>query len=171
MVWGLQPGPLLFVEHKDFVWGLIASMYLGNIAGLIVVLSTVPLFAAILKIPFSIIAPIIIVVCAIGAYTVHGAMFDVWLMLVFGLLGYVFKKLEYPLAPLVLSLVLGDRAEDAFRQAMVGSKGELSTFWSNGLVGTITTLALTMLFWSLISNVWRKLKPASVTDRASSILS
>jgi putative tricarboxylic transport membrane protein len=171
MVWGLQPGPLLFVEHKDFVWGLIASMYLGNIAGLIVVLSTVPLFAAILKIPFSIIAPIIIVVCAIGAYTVHGAMFDVWLMLVFGLLGYVFKKLEYPLAPIVLSLVLGDRAEDAFRQAMVGSRGELSTFWSNGLVGAITTLALAMLFWPLLSKVWRKLKPAPVSDRASSTLS
>ena len=71
MIWGLQPGPLLFVEQKDFVWGLIASMYLGNIAGLIVVLTTVPLFAAILRIPFSIIAPIIIAICAVGAYTVH----------------------------------------------------------------------------------------------------
>jgi putative tricarboxylic transport membrane protein len=73
MVWGLQPGPLLFVEQKEFVWGLIASMYLSNIAGLIIVLSTVPLFAAILRIPFAIIAPVIIVVCAIGAYTVHSA--------------------------------------------------------------------------------------------------
>ncbi len=71
MIWGLQPGPLLFVEQKDFVWGLIASMYLGNLAGLFIVLTTVPLFAAILRIPFSIIAPIIIVVCAIGAYAVH----------------------------------------------------------------------------------------------------
>ncbi len=70
LIWGLQPGPLLFVEQKDFVWGLIASMYLGNVVGLIVVLSTVPLFASILRIPFSIIAPIIIVICAIGAYTV-----------------------------------------------------------------------------------------------------
>jgi len=70
-----------------------------------------------------------------------------------------------------MDLVLGDRAEDAFRQAMVGSRGELSTFWSNGLVGTITTLALAMLFWPLISNVWRKLKPASLSDHASSTLS
>ena len=84
MIWGLQPGPLLFIEQKDFVWGLIASMYLGNIVGLIVVLTCVPLFAAILRVPFSIIAPIIIVICAIGAYTVHNAMFDVWMMLVFG---------------------------------------------------------------------------------------
>lgn len=77
LIWGLQPGPLLFVEQKEFVWGLIASMYLGNIAGLIIVLTCVPLFAAILRIPFSIIAPIILVVCAIGAYTVHNSMFDV----------------------------------------------------------------------------------------------
>ena len=71
MIWGLQPGPLLFVEQKDFVWGLIASMYLGNIAGLIVVLTCVPLFAAILRVPFSVIAPIIMVICAIGSFTVQ----------------------------------------------------------------------------------------------------
>ena len=81
LIWGLQPGPLLFVEQKDFVWGLIASMYLGNLVGLIVVLTTVPLFASILRIPFSIIAPVIIVICAIGAYTVHSAMLDIWFML------------------------------------------------------------------------------------------
>ena len=157
MIWGLQPGPLLFVEQKDFVWGLIASMYLSNIAGLIIVLSTVPLFAAILRIPFSIIAPIIIVVCAIGAYSVHSAMLDIWFMVLFGVVGYVLKKLDYPLAPLVLSLVLGDRAEAAFRQAMMGSKGALDIFWSNSLVGTITTLALLMLFWPAISFVWGRL--------------
>jgi putative tricarboxylic transport membrane protein len=78
LIWGLQPGPMLFVEQKDFVWGLIASMYLGNIVGLIVVLTCVPWWAAILRIPFSIIGPVIIVICAIGAYTVNNAMFDVW---------------------------------------------------------------------------------------------
>ncbi|OZA04708.1 MAG: tricarboxylate transporter, partial [Polynucleobacter sp. 24-46-87] len=93
LIWGLQPGPLLFVEQSDFVWGLIASMYLGNIAGLIVVLTCVPIFASILRIPFSIIAPVILVVCAVGAYTVGNASFDVWLMLIFGVVGYVFKKL------------------------------------------------------------------------------
>jgi putative tricarboxylic transport membrane protein len=158
MIWGLQPGPLLFVEQKEFVWGLIASMYLSNVAGLIVVLTTVPLFAAILRIPFSIIAPIIIVVCAIGAYTVHSAMLDVWLMIVFGIVGYVMKKLDYPLAPLVLSLVLGDRAENAFRQSMLASRGDLGVFWSNSLVGSITTLALVMLFWPAISAAWRRLR-------------
>jgi putative tricarboxylic transport membrane protein len=151
LIWGLQPGPLLFVEKQDFVWGLIASMYLGNVVGLLIVLTCVPLFAAILRIPFSIIAPIIVVICAIGAYTVHSAMFDIWLMLLFGVIGYVFKKLDYPLAPLVLALVLGDRAEDSFRQSMLISQGNMSVFFSNWLVGSITALALVMLFWPLIS--------------------
>ena len=159
LIWGLQPGPLLFVEQKDFVWGLIASMYLGNIAGLIVVLTTVPLFAAILRIPFSIIAPVIIVICAVGAYTVHNSMFDVYLMLVFGVLGYLFKKLDYPLAPLVLALVLGDRAEDSFRQAILGSQGDLGIFFSNGLVGSITALALLMLVWPLIGKLMALMRP------------
>ncbi len=162
LIWGLQPGPLLFVEQKDFVWGLIASMYLGNLVGLIVVLSTVPLFASILRIPFSIIAPVIIVICAIGAYTVHSAMLDVWFMLGFGVIGYVFKKLNYPLAPLVLALVLGDKAEDSFRQAMLVSQGDLGIMWSNPLVGGITTLALTMLIWPIISKVWAKVSPKKV---------
>ena len=154
LIWGLQPGPLLFVEQRDFVWGLIASMYLGNIAGLIIVLTCVPIFAAILRVPFSIIAPIIVVICAIGAYTVHNAMLDIWFMLLFGVAGYVFKKLSYPLAPLVLALVLGDRAEDAFRQAMLIAQGDLRIFFSNWLVGSIMALALTLLFWPLFTR-WR----------------
>jgi len=163
MVWGLQPGPMLFVEQKEFVWGLIASMYLSNIVGLVIVLSTVPLFAAILRIPFAIIAPIIVVVCAIGAFTVHGVMLDVWFMVLFGVIGYVLKKLDYPLAPMVLSLVLGDRAEASFRQTMMGSKGDLAIFWSNSLVGTITTLALIMLFWPALTFIRDKLRTASAS--------
>jgi len=156
LIWGLQPGPLLFVEQKDFVWGLIASMYLGNIVGLIVVLTTVPWWAAILRVPFSIIAPIIVVICAVGAYTVHNALLDVSIMLVFGVVGYAFKKLNYPLAPLVLALVLGDLAESSFRQSMLMSQGELSIFWDNGLVGGIIGLALFMLFWPLIAKLFIK---------------
>ena len=150
LIWGLQPGPMLFVEQKDFVWGLIASMYLGNIVGLIVVLTTVPWWAAILRIPFSVIAPVIIVICAIGAYTVHSSLFDVAVMLVFGVLGYFFKKLKYPLAPLVLALVLGDMAEASFRQSMLLSQGSLAIFWSNPLVASIVSLALLLLCWPLL---------------------
>ncbi|MBS1176174.1 MAG: tctA2, partial [Proteobacteria bacterium] len=134
---------------------------------LIVVLSTVPLFASILRIPFSIIAPVIIVICAIGSYTVHNAMLDIWLMLVFGVMGYVFKKLDYPLAPLVLALVLGDKAEDSFRQAMLMSQGEVNIMWANPLVGTITTLAMLMLFWPLISKLIALVRTPKVDDLAA----
>jgi len=126
-------------------------MYLGNIAGLLIVLTCVPLFAAILRIPFSVIAPIIIVVCAIGAYTVHNSLFDVWMMVVFGAAGYFFKKLSYPLAPMVLAIVLGDSAEASFRQAMLVSQGDLSVFFANKLVGTLTGLSLFLLFWPALS--------------------
>ncbi|KAB2885670.1 MAG: tripartite tricarboxylate transporter permease [Pseudorhodoplanes sp.] len=158
LIWGLQPGPLLFVEQKEFVWGLIASMYLGNIVGLIVVLTCVPLFAAILRIPFSIIAPIILVICAIGAYTVHNSVFDVVLMMVFGVIGYLLKKCNYPLAPMVLAIVLGDKAEENFRQSLLASQGKLGIFFSNGLVSTIMTLGLIALFWPLISNALARLR-------------
>jgi putative tricarboxylic transport membrane protein len=154
LIWGLQPGPLLFVEQKDFVWGLIASMYLGNIAGLLVVLTCVPLFAAILRVPFSIIAPVILVICAVGAYTVHNSMFDVYLMLVFGVAGYAFTKLGYPLAPLVLAVVLGDKAEESFRQAMLLSQGDVRIFFSNWLVSAIMGLGIFMLILPALS--WAK---------------
>jgi putative tricarboxylic transport membrane protein len=124
------------------------------------VLTCVPLFAAILRIPFSIIAPVIIVICAIGAYTVHNSMFDVYLMVLFGVAGYVLRKLDYPLAPLVLALVLGDRAESAFRQAMLVSQGDMTIFFSKPLVGGMTTLALFLLFWPLIQTALRKAKAA-----------
>src|SRR5215813_9232489 len=160
LIWGLQPGPLLFVEQKEFVWGLIASMYLGNLAGLLVVLTCVPIFAAILRVPFSIIAPLILVLCAIGAYSVHNSTFDVMLMLVFGVLGYLFSTLDYPLPPLVLAIVLGDKAEEAFRQSLLGSQGSLGVFFSNPLVSTIMILGLIALFWSVIQQGYSRMRGA-----------
>ena len=150
MIWGLNPGPMLFIEQKDFVWGMIASMYLGNVIGVVLVLATVPLFAAMLSVSFSIIGPIIVTVCLVGAYTVAGAGFDLWLALIFGAMGYVMKKLDYPLAPLVLAMVIGDKAEDAFRQSMLLSNGSLGVLWSNWLVGSLATLAIAILVWPLV---------------------
>ena len=166
MIWGLQPGPMLFVEQKEFVWGLIASMYLGNLAGLIIVITCVPLFAAILRIPFSIVAPVILVVCAIGAYTVHNSMFDVWMMVVFGLVGYAFNKLDYPLAPLVLAIVLGDKAEEGFRQALLGSQGSLSGCFSNWLGGGIMGLGIILALWPAFGWIKSKFSSGSATGTA-----
>jgi putative tricarboxylic transport membrane protein len=125
------------------------------------VLTCVPLFAAILRVPFSVIAPIIIVICAIGSFTVKNAIFDVWMMVVFGILGYLFKKLNYPLAPLVLAIVLGDNAESAFRQSMLMSQGQMGILFANPLVGTMTTLALILLFWPLLAWALARVRRAS----------
>jgi putative tricarboxylic transport membrane protein len=118
----------------------------------------VPWWAAILRIPFSIMGPVIIMVCAVGAYTVHSSFLDVAMMLVFGVVGYLFKKLKYPLAPLVLALVLGDMAESSFRQSMLLSQGSLTIFWSNPLVGSIAGLAVLMLVWPAFGALRRTLQ-------------
>jgi putative tricarboxylic transport membrane protein len=157
---------MLFVEQKEFIWGLIASMYLGNLAGLLIVLTAVPLLAAILRIPFSIIAPVIMVICAIGAFTVHNSTFDIVLMMVFGVFGYLLKKCNYPLAPLVLAIVLGDKAEESFRQSLLGSQGSLGVFFSNGLVGSIMALGLIALFWPLIQALWSRLRATAAPERS-----
>jgi TctA family transporter len=158
LIWGLTPGPTLFAEQPDFVWGLIASMYLGNVVAVFTALLTVPIFAAILRIPFAVIGPVIVIVCVTGAYTVASAPFDLWLLLIFSVVGYVFKKLDFPLAPLVLAMILGDKSEDAFRQSMLLSDGSLGVFWSNPLAGGIMTLAVIMLLLPVIGPLWRRLR-------------
>src|SRR5689334_20390769 len=145
MIWGLNPGPMLFIEQKDFVWGLIASMYVGNIVAVVLVLATVPIFAALMRVPFYLIAPLILIICTVGAYSVSNSYLDVLLMLGFGVVGYLFKKLSYPLAPLVLATVIGDKAEDAFRQSMLMSKGSLAIFFSNALVTTLIAAGVALL--------------------------
>jgi TctA family transporter len=168
MIWGLSPGPMLFIERPDFVWGLIASMYMGNVIAVVLVLATVPLFAAMLRIPFNIIGPVIVVVCITGAFTVANKEFDIYLALAFGVIGYVFKKLDYPLAPLVLAMVLGDKAEDAFRQAMISAEGSASIFWSNPLVTTMMLVGCFLLSLPLLSKLVRKKPaPASLAEQSA----
>src|SRR2546430_2676329 len=149
MIWSLNPGPMLFIEQKDFVWGLIASMYVGNIVAVVLVLLTVPIFAALMRIPLFIIAPLIFIICTVGAYSVSNSYLDVLLMLGFGIVGYLFKKLAYPLAPLVLAIVIGDKAEDAFRQSMLMSKGSLGIFFSNTLVAALVLAGIVLLLLPL----------------------
>ena len=161
IIWGLQPGPMLFVDNPEFVWGLIASMYTGNVIGVLMVLTMVPLFAAILRIPFAILASLIVVVCAIGSYAVHNSMIDIWYMLIFGIVGYVFKKLDYPLAPLVLALVLGDISENALRQSLIMSQGSLAIFATRPITAVITAAAIFFFALPVITPWWRRLRGAS----------
>jgi len=162
IIWGLQPGPMLFKEKPDFVWGLIASMYTGNVIGVAMVLAFVPLFAAILRVPFAILTPLIVAVCAIGAYSVNSRMIDVWYMLIFGVIGYVFKKLDYPLAPLVLALVLGDLAENALRQSLIMSHGSLLILLERPISGAITAVALFFFALPIITPWWRRFRGVSL---------
>jgi len=133
-------------------------MYTGNIIGVLMVLAFVPFFAAILRIPFAILTPLIIVVCAIGSYAVHNNMIDIWYMLIFGVIGYVFKKLDYPLAPLVLALVLGDLAENALRQSLIMSQGSLAIFVTRPIAGAITAVALLFFLMPLLRPWWRRVR-------------
>src|SRR5216684_5442003 len=158
IIWGLQPGPLLFKEKPEFVWGLIASMYTGNIIGVLMVLAFVPFFAAILKIPFAMLTPVIVVICAVGSYAVHNSMIDIWYMVIFGVVGYVFKKLDYPLAPLVLALVLGDLAENALRQSLIMSQGSLAIFVTRPIAGAITAVAIFFFALPALTPWWRRLR-------------
>jgi putative tricarboxylic transport membrane protein len=156
MIWGLQPGPMLFKEKPEFVWGLIASMYTGNVIGVLIVLLFVPLFAAILRLPFAILFPLVVYVCAIGAFAVNNSTTDIWYMMMFGIMGYVFKKLDYPIAPMVLALVLGDMAESALRQSLIMSQGSPLIFLSSPISAALVVASILLFVWPVISPKFRR---------------
>jgi len=153
MMWGLRPGPLLFVQHQDFIWGIIASMYIGNVMLLILNLPLVPLFASMLRVPYSILYPFILVVCITGVYSLENSMFHVFLLFIFGIIGYCVKKLEFPPAPIVLALILGPMVERAIYQSLTMSHGSLGIlvtrpFSALFLVLVLVVLAVPVIRWS-----------------------
>src|SRR5437870_7364887 len=125
-VWGLQPGPLLFIQHQDFVWGLIASIYVGHFLTFLLCLLLVPVLAMIMRVPYAIITPFIVVISIIGSYSLNNSLLDVSITIVFGLIGYWLRKMKYPLAPLVVALVLGDSTERELRKALIAGLGRAS---------------------------------------------
>ncbi len=143
IMYGVQPGPLLFQNRPDLVWGLIDSMYVGNVMLLILNLPLVGLFVRLLYIPSGILYPLIVTISAIGAYAINGSTVDLWLILFFGVVGYVFDKIDIPVAPLVLALVLGGIMEQSFRQAMTISGGDIKVFY--GSVITVTLLIMSAI--------------------------
>jgi putative tricarboxylic transport membrane protein len=165
MIWGLQPGPMLFKDNPEFVWGLIGSTWIGNIVGLVVVLAFAPLFATVLRTPFAILMPLLIFICAIGAYAVNNRMIDIWYMLVFGIIGWAFKKLDYNMAPMLLALVLGDMAESAMRQSLIMSQGSLWIFVQPPISLPLVLAAGIIGFWPAISSFKARLKGAPPPQR------
>src|SRR3981189_450318 len=154
MIWGLNPGPMLFVEQKDFVWGLIASMYLGNVVAVVLVLLTVPIFAALMRVPFFIIAPLIVIICTVAAESLCNCYLSVVVMMGFGVLGYLFEDGPHSFVGLGATKVMADKAEDAFRQSMLMSKGSLGIFFSNTLVTTLVFLGVALL---VLPVIWQAL--------------
>jgi putative tricarboxylic transport membrane protein len=145
MMNGLLPGPLLFQEHSDFVWAVIASFVVGNVILLILNLPLIPMWVAVLKIPYSILFALILGFAVVGAYSVDSNVFGVGVMLAFGLVGYVFKKLDIPLAPFALTLVLGPMMEKALRQSLEMAGGNLSVFYARPLTATLLAVAVIIL--------------------------
>ncbi|MPZ60508.1 MAG: tripartite tricarboxylate transporter permease [Propionibacteriales bacterium] len=127
-VYGLQPGPRFFTENPDVVWPIIASMYIGNVVLVLLNLPMIPVFASILRIPYHILYPGIIVISVVGVYSLNTSLFDVWLLVIFGLLGYVMRKADFPTAPMVLAFVLGPLFERSLRRSLVISQGDPDIF-------------------------------------------
>lgn len=155
-IWGLNPGPLLFATNRDFVWGLIGSMYIANVIGVLLVLTLVPVFASINRIPFGILAPLIVIMSSIGAYATNNQVLDLWIMLGSGVAGYVFKKLDYPLAPLVVALVLGDMTEQALRQSLIMFQGNPAVFLGRPIAMIFLVAALALFALPAIQTFYRR---------------
>lgn len=156
MINGLVPGPTLFVEHAQFVWAVIASLCVGNFILLVLNLPFIPLWVALLRIPYSIMVAVILGFCVIGVYSLENSAFDIWLMLAFGVIGYLFKKLDIPVAPMVLTMTLGPLIERALRQSLEMSGGDPSIFLSRPISATllvVAVLAITLSSWRIFGSI------------------
>ncbi len=155
MLYGLKPGPMLFTTSPDLVWALIASMFVGNVILLIMNLPMVPLFALSLRISYSILYPIIIVICMIGVYSLSGSMFDVWTMLVFGVAGYFMKKYDISGAPLVIGLVLGPILEQSLYRSLSLAHGDITVFVTRPISATLLGIAVVMSIFVSFKSIKR----------------
>lgn len=149
LIHNITPGPLLLKNHPDIFWGVITSMYIGNVMLLVLNLPLIGMWVQITKIPFRLLFPIIILVCIVGVYTLNNSVFDVWIMIIFGVVGYVLKKCQYEPAPLVLAYVLGPMMEQAMRQSLIISDGSFKIF----LVRPISAVCLGVAAFLLITAI------------------
>jgi putative tricarboxylic transport membrane protein len=146
MIHGLQPGPLLMTKAPDLFWGTIVSMYIGNAMLLVLNLPLIGLWVKVLKVPYYLLYPLILLFCLIGSYSIGNNVGDVVIMLVFGVIGYLMRKFRYDGAPLILALILGPMLEEAFRQSLMLTKGNFSIFVSRPLtLGFLIVAALLVI--------------------------
>ncbi|MCR9127140.1 MAG: tripartite tricarboxylate transporter permease [Rhodobacteraceae bacterium] len=158
VMWGLVPGPMLFIEQPDFVWGLISSLYTANLAAVLVNLALIPLFVWALRMPFTVLCAMVFVLCLVGGYAPSQKMHDVWLIVGFGVAGYVLRKADYPMAPLVLALVLGPLMEKSFRQTLIAEQGNVMAFVERPLSGTFVAISVVFFLLPLLKHLKRWLR-------------
>jgi putative tricarboxylic transport membrane protein len=163
-LFNIQPGPLLFTKNPDFVWGLIASMYIGNVMLLVLNTAFVPAFVSVLRVPYTVLAPLIAIFCVVGVYSVNYSVLDLWIMLSFGLIGYLAGKLDYPLAPLVLGLVLGKPLEEALRQSLKMSQSDATTFFTRPVSGVIMAMVIAVMLWPLLRRLFARRRTAQSVE-------
>jgi len=167
MMWGIRPGPMLFQKNPDLVWGLISSMYIGNFLLLLMNLFLIPAFVAILRLPYTIIMGFIVIFASVGAYSVNNNLFDVWMMLGFSVLGYIMRKLNYPIVPLVLALVLGNLSENSLRQALTISGGSFSIFFKRPISAIFIFAAILAYLTPVIRWALKRLRHVHIDTTSS----
>ncbi len=155
---GLRPGPMLMQTNPEFVWGLIASMYIGNVMLVILNMPLIGLWVAMLRVPYKVMMPLIVAISAVGIYATENNIFDLWVMLGFGILGFVMRKLDFPASPIVLAVVLGPLVENSLKQSLIISGGSVAIFFTRPIAAVFIIFALLSIFAPLFSTAWRKLR-------------
>lgn len=155
VMWGLMPGPMLFIEQPDFVWGLISSLYTANLFAVLVNIALIPVFVWALRMPFTVLCAMVLVLCIVGGYAPSQKMHDVWLIAGFGVVGYLLRKADYPLAPLVLALVLGPLMEKSFRQTLISEQGNMMAFIERPLSATFIAISAIFFLLPILKHVRR----------------
>jgi len=148
---GIQPGPNMIAGHADLFWGLVASMWIGNCFLIILNVPLVRYWLSVFRIPYSVLFPSILFFCCIGTYSVNNSLDDVFITAAFGLLGYVFLRLELDPAPLILGFILGPMLEENFRRALLLSRGSFTTFVTRPISGTLFALIGAFIVWQVVA--------------------
>jgi putative tricarboxylic transport membrane protein len=156
MIHGIRPGPLLLTEHPEVFWGTVASMYVGNVMLLVLNLPLIGMWVKVLRIPYKVLFPLILLFCFIGAYSAGTNVFDLFVMIFCGILGYLLRKLNYEPAPLVLAYVLGPMLEQNLRQALILSDGRLHVFWTRPLSAGSLIISLFLLLSALVPSLQKR---------------
>jgi putative tricarboxylic transport membrane protein len=151
LIHGITPGPFLLKEHADVFWGVVASMYIGNVMLLVLNLPLVGMWAQLLRVPYAFMAPLIMVLTLVGVYSVNNSVFDIWVMLIMGIFGYLARKLKFDLGPLLLAFVLGPIMERSLRQALLMSHGSFGIFFTRPISGALMATAILFVLYNLWS--------------------